>query len=319
MQLFSNLIRKPFSPFLFLSFFLLLILSSCSSQKTIVHNIDESEANEITVFLSSKGIDGIKVQSTDSGGTGANKVVLWNINVDASQYTEAMALLNQAGLPRRRGQNLLGIFSDVGLVPSELQQKIRYQAGLAEQIASTIRKIDGVLDAEVQISFPEEDPLNPTANKQKITASVYVKHSGVLDDPNTHLATKIRRLVSASITGLNFDDVTIISDRARFNELPSGTVAEEKNFVRIWSLFLAEESVTRFRVIFFSFLILLILLLSALIWVGYKLYPLLQAHGGVKQLLTFKQIEPEIKEESEASSKIEEEKGEEDHKGMDET
>lgn len=264
------------------------LFTSCASTKTIVNSLDEKEANEIIVYLSGKGIDAAKVQNA-GGGAGGSKIVLWDIVVDASQATEAMSLLNQIGLPRRRGQSLLNIFAAGGLVPSELQEKIRYQAGLAEQIASTIRKIDGVLDAEVQISFPEEDPLNPTGEKkQKITSSVYVKHSGVLDDPNTHLVTKIKRLVAASITGLDYDNVTVIGDRARYSGLPTGEAQgspeQDRQFVTIWTLILAKDSVFHFRILFFSFIVVILLLILTLIWLGWKLYPILHEHGGIKEL-----------------------------------
>src|SRR5262249_43137820 len=157
----------------------------------------------------------------------------------SDRATEAMALLSQQGLPRKRSESILKIFADSGLVPSEMQQQIKYQAALAEQIANTIRKIDGVLDADVQISFPKEDVLNPAANKQKITASVWVKHNGILDDPNSHLTTKIKRLVAASVPGLDFDNVTVIPDRARFGETSTGVISggeEERKWVSIWSI-----------------------------------------------------------------------------------
>ena len=230
------------------------MMTSCQNQTTIVNGLDQNEANEILVFLSSKGIDANKVVSAGKTGTGASATALWDIAVNTEQVTEAMSLLNQAGLPRRRGQNLLGIFSNVGLVPSDLEQKIRYEAGLAETIASTIRKIDGVLDANVQISFPQEDPLNPGQYKGKITASVYVKHSGVLDDPNSHLISKIKRLVASSITGLDYDNVTVIPDRARYSEIQPGAGVvgeEEKQYVNVWSIILAKDSVTKFRILFF--------------------------------------------------------------------
>lgn len=293
----------------------LTLMTGCESRKIIVNGLDEREANEILVFLSNKGIDAIKVQSTAaSGAGGGSKIVLWDISVDSTQALDAMAYLNQAGLPRRRSQNLLNIFTGAGLVPSEMEQMIRYQAGLAEQIASTIRKIDGILDAEVQISFPKEDPLNPAEKKEKITASVYVKHNGVLDDPNSHLTTKIKRLVAASVPGLDYDNVTIIGERARFNEFPLGvapsTSESEKKFVSVWSIVLAKESVTRFRVIFFTFTLLILLLILALVWISWKVYPLLKEHGGLKELF---QLHPVHAEKSAAEEKPEEkheEKGE---------
>lgn len=277
------------------------LLTGCASQKTIVNSLDEREANEILVFLSSKGIQAIKAQSTESAGPGASKAVLWDIKVDTTQANEAMALLNQAGLPRRKGQSLLGIFAGGGLVPSELQEKIRYQAGMAEQIASTIRKIDGVLDAEVQISIPEENPLSTEPEKKKITASVYVKHSGVLDDPNAHLINKIKRLVAASVPGLDYDNVTVIGDRARYSSGTEGMMPaneEEKQFVTIWSLVLGTQSVMLFRILFFSFILLILLLTLALLWTIWKVYPLLKKHGGIKELFHMHPIKlDESKEE----------------------
>lgn len=269
---------------------ILCLLTSCESRRIIVNGLDEKEANEILVFLSTKGINATKVQAAGAEGGGGAKIVLWNISVEDSQATEAMAILNQAGLPRRRGQNLLGIFSNVGLVPSAMYEKVRYQAGLAEQIASTIRKIDGVLDADLQISFPEEDPLNPGANKQKITASVYIKHSGVLDDPNAHLVTRIKRLVAGSVPGLDYDNVTVIGDRARYSETYGGAFQsgseEEKSFVNVWSITLAKDSLSRFRIIFFSLTTSLLLLLLSLLWLFWKFFPLIK-QVGFKQLLNY--------------------------------
>lgn len=278
-------------------FFLILamLLSSCESRRTIVNGLDEKEANEILVFLSTKGINANKVQAISEGAGGGGKAVLWNISVEDSRANEAMGLLNQVGLPRRRGQNLLSLFSNVGLVPSGMQDKIRYQAGLAEQIAGTIRKIDGVLDADVQISFPDEDPLNPNANKEDVTASVYIKHSGVLDDPNSHLDTRVKRLVAGSVPGLDFDQVTVISDRARFSETPlggwQGNLPEQTPaFVNIWSVAVSTNSVGRFQALFLSFTIAILLLLLFLILILWKILPVLKKMGGIKQLFSLKRL-----------------------------
>ncbi|NGX42753.1 MAG: Nodulation protein NolT [Chlamydiae bacterium] len=324
MQKQNVITNKPIARTLYLLLLCCLcipLLTSCESRNAIVNRLDEKEANEIIVFLSTKGIEAIKEQSADSGGAGAQKQILWDVTVSAEQTTRAMSILNQSGLPRRRGQTLLGIFSDVGLVPSEMQERIRYQAGLAEQIASTIRKIDGILDSEVQISFPEDDPLNPGKKKGEITSSVYIKHSGVLDDPNTHLITKIKRLVSASVTGLKYDNVTIIPDRARFSDFPIGLQAireEEKEFVKTWTIIVAKESLTRFRMIFFILTVGLLILLLAFIWIGWKTYPILKQHGGLPSLFSLaplveeaKREEEEVVEEEEEGAEGEEEEGKE--------
>jgi type III secretion protein J len=284
------------------------LLTSCENRKIIVNALEEKEANEIIVFLSGKGIDANKIEETTAGGGGTAKVSLYDIDVPDTQATEALAILNQAGLPRRASRNLLQIFSGSGLVPSDLEQKIRYEAGLAEQIASTIRKIDGVIDAEVQLSFPQEDPLNPGQYKGKITASVFVKHNGILDDPNSHLISKIKRFVASSVTGLNYDDVTVIPVRAQMNEIPSGVLGgaaeEEKQYVNVWGITVAKDSVTKFRAIFLTFAGLLLLILLTLIWMLWKLIPLLGKYGGFKELLHLHPIkfEPKTPEEEAAAA-----------------
>lgn len=312
------------------SFFLvfLCLLSSCESRKTIVNSLPEREANEIVVYLANKGINAAKIQETAKNAGGGSQEILWDITVDSAHANEAMGYLNQAGLPRRRAENLLGIFSDVGLVPSTMTQKIRYQAGLAAQIASTIRKIDGVLDADVQLSFPEENPLDPTAVKQKFTASVYVKHNGVLDDPNSHLVSRIKQLVAGSVPGLTYEDVTVIGDRARFGEGNSGSLgggSEEKQYVRVWTIDLAKDSLTRFQVIFFTFSITILILVLVLCWLGWKFHLIIMEHGGLKGLFDIHPLKIETREDKEPEVKEEEtEKTEENpestaDKGIDET
>lgn len=297
------------------------LFCACESRKTIVNGLQEKEANEILVYLSTKGVEAQKIPVAGAS-SGGQKTTVYDISVKEEDANNAMSLLNQAGLPRRPGQNLLGIFANTGLVPSEMQDKIRYQAGLAEQIASTIRKIDGVLDAEVQISFPEEDPLNPqAANKQKITSSVYIKHNGVLDDPNSHLLTKIKRLVAASVTGLDYDNVTVISDRARFSDFQSGALQGafegDKQFVTIWTIVLAKDSVTRFRVIFFSLIVITLLLLLSLIWLAYKLYPILEKEGGIKELFHIHPLGQEKKAEEKKADETPKDKVKEGQEAID--
>ncbi len=279
--------------------FLVVGLSGCAQRKTIVNGLEERDANEVLVFLASKGIEAYKVKAVSEGPGGGGGPILWDISVDSERAMEAMALLNANGLPRRRGQKLLEIFTAGGLVPSEMQEKIRYQSGLAEQIAGTIRKIDGILDADVQLSFPQEDPLNPKAVKPPVTAAVFVKHNGVLDDPNSQLIPKIRRLVSGSVQGLNFENVTIIPDRARFSEsaaqLQARVSTPQIELVRVWTVPVAKESVGRFQVLFISLIAITALFVLATFWMVWKMVPVARECGGLRQLLSFRPLElPEV-------------------------
>lgn len=263
-----------------LSIFAILILAGCEGNHSIVNNVEERDANEIVVFLASKGIEALKVQATGGGAAAAaGPSNQYNIMVDAEHATEAMGLLTRYGLPRIQGTNLLELFAKSGLMSTDREETIRYNAGLAEQLRNTIRKIDGVLDADVQISFPPAETV-PGTTPPKTTAAVYVKHQGVLEDPNSHIETKIKRLLAGSINGLDYDNVSVISDRSRFADIslePDQEAISGKNYqqtyVSIWSIVMTKGSLGRFRFVFFSLITLLLLMGSALGWMVYKFYP----------------------------------------------
>ena len=223
--------------------------------------------------------------ATTGGGT------KYNIIVNDKQSVDALALLNRNGLPRKMGTTLLDLFAKQGLMTSDREETIRYQAGLAQQLTNTILLMDGVIDASVQLSFPQEDTTPGVENKEKITAAIYVKHMGILDDPNSHLETKIKRLVSGSITGLDINDVTVVSDRSRLTEATPAELnlmmtnkSPEKGYVSIWSIVMSKESAGKFKAIFFFCLLFTILFGLLLGWMLWKVFPLIRAKG-FKELL----------------------------------
>ena len=291
-----------------------IICCTGCEKRNIINGVEEKEANEILVILASKDIDAIK-QNAPISDVGGSKVSLYNIQVSPDNVIDAMAILNKYGFPRRKTVTLLDIFSSQGLVPSELQEKIRYRSGKEEEIASIIRKIDGVVDANVQLSFPEESALLPgNEGQSKATASVYVKHQGILDDPNSHLVTKIKRLVASSVANLSYDDVTIVPDKARFSDiqlLDSSTDDAEKEYVKVWSVIIAKESLYRFRMIFFTFSFLIIVSFAIIGWLMWKLFPILH-NQGFKQLFLpvpfsiEQSIQPEFDEDEDYEEEEEE-------------
>lgn len=268
-------------------FLISMFLASCESNTSIVNNVEEREANEIVVFLASKGIAAQKVQTT-SEAAGGVAMISWDIYVDKGKQVEAMAILNQHGLPRIKGTNLLTLFAKSGLMTSDKEETIRYQAGIEEELKNIIRKIDGVIDADVRISFPSEQAgglgIGETT-QTKVKAAVYVKHQGVLDDPNQHLDSKIKRLVAGSIENLSYDDVSVISDRSRFADVkfPSdsqliGPKGLEKEYVKIWSIIMTKSSAKKFRLIFFTMIMIIFACAAAMGFLIYKFYPLLKAN-----------------------------------------
>jgi type III secretion protein J len=269
---------------------LLILLAGCEGNQSIVNSVSERDANEIVVFLASKGIEAQKVQAAPSAAAATTVSNKFDIVVSSDNSTEAMSLLNRNGLPRRQGVTLLELFASSGLMKSDKEETIRYQAGLAEQLSNTIRKFDGVLEVDVQLSIPSGEQV-PGVPVEKTTAAVYVKHQGMLDDPNSHTETKIKRLLAGSVSGLKFDDVTVITDLARIADINLDPHSEmygpkhmQQTYVSIWSVVMTKSSLSRFRLIFFSMIILILLLAGALSWVIYKFYPELMPSKKEKQL-----------------------------------
>lgn len=273
-------------PFALLSLVLCLLVSGCDSATIIVNDLEEKDVNEMIVLLNNHQLSAEK--KANIGGTGANKTVMWNLSVPSSKRIEALSILNVNGLPRRRGETLLSLFSKQGLVSSEMEERVRYQAGLADQIANTIRKIDGVLDTDVQLSIPEEDALpGQTTEIKEVTASVYIKHSGILDDPNAHLEIKIKRLVAGSIPGLNLENVTVIGDNTKDREITvNRSAAADELSTSIWGIRLAKSSRSSFRLLFGTFIALIFALMAAIGWLMWKLQHLFSGVDQLKSLLS---------------------------------
>lgn len=274
-------------------FIVSFMVTGCSESRTIVSAVDERQANVIVVFLESKGISAYKekVVLGASAAMESGVAATFNIQVDNSQAIEAMAILNSNGLPHKQGTNLLELFAKQGLMSTDKEETIRYQAGLAQQIANMILMIDGVIDANVQISFPQEESIGSEGMaNQRVTAAIFVKHQGIIDDPNTHLESKIKRLVSGSVNGLDINDVTVVSDRSRFTDISINGSGEHlgskgQEYVRIWSMVMSRDSAHKFRSVFIFLLAITILLALAIGWILWKIYPILKSRGGFNELL----------------------------------
>ncbi len=268
----------------------LILFTGCDSGREVVSNITEKEANIILVLLESKGIPATKQAAVTSSIGTEGSVSKYVIVVPEKYSIEAIAYLNQNGFPREKGTTLLDLFAKQGLMTSDKEETIRYQSGLAQQLTNTVLMIDGVIEANVQLSFPPEDTgLGQATTKKQITAAVYVKHQGIIDDPNIHLENKIKRLISGSVTGLDINNVTVVSDRSRFTDItleqmPESLGGKPGEYVSVWNIVMSKNSVGRFRGLFFIITFIAVLLAIVLGWISWKFYPQLKKQGGLKEL-----------------------------------
>lgn len=173
----------------------LLLLAGCKTE--LFTNLAESDANEILALLQSNGLAAAKMRQKDGFDT---------LAVEQAQFARAVALLREAGLPRKSFQSMGDVFQSTGLVASPVQERARFIWALGQELSRTISEIDGVITARVQVVLPNNDLLNrdPTPS----SASVFVRYDG--RSTVDRLVPQIKQLVANSVEGLNYDKVSVV-------------------------------------------------------------------------------------------------------------
>lgn len=169
----------------------------CGCREDLYTGLDEREANMIVATLQREGIPTDRILAEDGTMT---------VTVDPARFSQAMGLLEQAGLPRQKFASMGDVFGQEGLVASPMQERARLLFALSEELSRTVSEIDGVLSARVHIVLPENDALRRDA--QPSSASVFIRHEGDLDI--ALLIPQIKTLVANGISGLTYDKVSVV-------------------------------------------------------------------------------------------------------------
>ena len=178
-----------------------LALAACSGQE-LYRDIDESEANEMVAVLMNAGIESDKVAGKDEA---------FAVEVGQGDFARAVEVLRENGLPRERYESLGTVFKKEGFTSSSLAERARLVYGLSQELSNTISQFDGVVDARVHLAMPEADALTGVADPP--SASVFVKYREGFDLRSQTAA--IKSLVTNSIEGLEYDNVSIAMTQAR--------------------------------------------------------------------------------------------------------
>lgn len=185
-----------------------LLLGGC--QTDVYSNITETDANEMLAILMASGVSTEKVAKGKEG---------FSITVDSTDMLRAIALLRDSGYPKNTRESLGKAFQKSGIMSSPFEERVRYIFALGEDVAQTLSRIDGVVDARVHIVLPDAPQLGQAVKPS--SAAVFIKHRAGVD--LDFFVPQIRRLVSNSIEGLEYAAVTVVlADAAPTKSVATG-------------------------------------------------------------------------------------------------
>ncbi|TGQ32519.1 EscJ/YscJ/HrcJ family type III secretion inner membrane ring protein [Mesorhizobium sp. M00.F.Ca.ET.216.01.1.1] len=240
----------------------MLVLQACSVE--LYSNLNQRQANEIVATLMRHGIPAQREAGKDGKMT---------VSVQKDRFAEAMAILDESGLPKQEFQTLGEVFKRDGLVSSPVEERATMIYGLSQELSQTISEIDGVLSARVHLVLPENDPL-----RQRLvpsSASVFIRHRASV--PMNELIPQVKMLVAKGIAGLTYDNVsvTLIPVAATAPEQGTG----EAGFTTFFGLWLHPDSLAAAKWLFYGMAAAILALAARLAYVQWYRRPGVYALG----------------------------------------
>ncbi|AFM42708.1 flagellar basal-body M-ring protein/flagellar hook-basal body protein FliF [Desulfosporosinus acidiphilus SJ4] len=160
----------------------------------IFTKLTDSDAGAITTKLKDLKVD---YQLQDNGAT---------ILVPQQSASEIRLELANAGLPQT-SKFSFAYLDTMHLGETDADRKLRYTLGLQNELEDTLKTLNGVQDARVQLVMPDDSLF--TDNQKATTAAVTLKLA-----PGTQLGEDqiraIANLISGSVEGLKQTNVTIV-------------------------------------------------------------------------------------------------------------
>jgi type III secretion protein J len=181
------------------------LLCGCGN-KEIASGLNEQEAQEMIAVLRENGLEAVSVRTE---GTDRNAPPSWALKVrgGAQNAVVAWRILQENGLPRQKVKGLEEVFSTTGMIPTASEEKARLIMALSGELSRTLKSIQGVVDARVQVVLPDNSPLLDKSQWSPTTASVLLKYRG------TQLPLsedEVKRVVARGVEGLQPDNVAVV-------------------------------------------------------------------------------------------------------------
>lgn len=180
--------------------FVLFRLAAAPSYTTVATGLDPAETGKMTAALDEKGI----AYELRNNGTA--------LAVDRSMTAQTQVALAAGGLAGGSGkQPGYELLKDQKLGASDFQQRATWQRALEGELSNTIGQVEGVSNAQVRLTLPEDELFADEA--KQATAAVLL--GGGATTLEAASVRGIANLVASSVEGLKPDNVTISDGTGR--------------------------------------------------------------------------------------------------------
>lgn len=186
------------------------LLAACDT--ALYSNLSEREANAMVAALLRDNIPASR-KLQDNGQM--------TVMVDEKRFAQAMAVLDNAGLPGEKFANMGEVFKSNGLVSSPVQERAQMVFALSEELSHSVSQIDGIVSARVHVVLPDNDLLKRVISPS--SASVLVRYEPTTDIDA--LIPRIKTLVANGIAGLAYDGVSVTAIEAHIAKPGAGQPA----------------------------------------------------------------------------------------------
>ncbi len=193
----------------------LSILLNTKDYVVIYEQLSEKETSEILAALHEMKIE-VKVDPSGS------------VMVLKKDESKVRMQLATEGYPKN-GLSYYLIEENSGMLTTDYERKQYMNMQLQERIAASIKTLEGVKDAVVTITVPEDDVFY-LKEKEKPTASViiHMKQGSSLTDSQV---LGIQNLVAKSVSGLSKDDIALADSLG--NDLIGSSTGNNRDYTKI--------------------------------------------------------------------------------------
>lgn len=240
---------------------LVLLLAGCSVE--VQHNLPEADANEIYVLLTKNGISVTKEKEQGDEPR-------FLIRVPKADAAQAAELLRINSLPRALERGL-SHFERGTLVPTATEERAMWLKALNGEVANSLSRIDGVLEARAIVMIPEHNDLLQPEHRPEPSASVFIKYRPSKEGKPPVSADEVKRFVATAVPEMKPGAVTVLMTPAA---PPPVEVAEAARLQDVLGLRMTAASAQRFKTYGLAGGVLALLLAALAVWSAVR------GHGG---------------------------------------